>query len=144
MMRHPETNITVAPGMDVLTDLWTVEDGQPLIQRCGRVAVHLSEILERIEVDMTVLSQQTRGRNGVGLVLTLQRRGSGAVSLRWKTSNQHTLSAVALAERVKDLPSEARRWYAGLDAKARWLNARERLVRHARQVLRDLSAERTI
>lgn len=91
---------------------------------------------------MTQLGELTRMENGVGLVLAIQRRASGAVSLRWRTNRNQMLSADALGKRVAGLPPEVGRWYVELDAKVRWLNARERLVRHARQVMRDLSEER--
>jgi hypothetical protein len=127
---------------DFLVGLWANEDATGAIETSGRTVMALTQILQAIEAQMWQLCHQTRG-HGFGLQLTLQRRVSQqAVSLRWKTSNQCTLSAQALAQRVSALPPEARRWYADLDQKARWINSRERLVRHARQVMRDLYAKR--
>ncbi len=129
-------------GLDALAALWTAQDGASLMRRSGRLALDLSELLGEIETEMAQCCALTQADNGVGLRLTLQRRATGAVSLRWKTERQRSLSAQELVRRVADLPVEAGRWYATLTVKVRWLNARERLVRHARQVVRDLSSER--
>ena len=130
------------PALAILAELWMASDGTAPMQRSGRIAMTLTEILNGIEAEMTQISELTRMDNGVGLVLAIQRRASGAVSLRWRTSRNRMLSADTLAKRVAGLPPEVGRWYIELDAKVRWLNARERLVRHARQVMRDLSEER--
>lgn len=123
-----------------LVQLWTAEDAAAAIQSSGRTVMALTRMLQAIHDEMAQLCQKTRGSNGVGLQLTIQRRTSGAVSLRWKTSNQCTLSVEALAQRLSGLPPDAQRWYAELDQQARWTNTKERLVRHARQVMRDLYA----
>jgi hypothetical protein len=131
-----------APALAILAELWMAADGTALTQRSGRIAMTLTEVLNEIEAEMTQIGELTRMENGIGLVLAIQRRASGAVSLRWRTRRNRMLSADALAMRVAGLPPEVGRWYIELDAKVRWLNARERLVRHARQVMRDLSEER--
>lgn len=131
-----------APALAILAELWMASDGTTPMQRSGRIAMALTEVLNEIEAEMTQIGELTRMDNGIGLVLAIQRRASGAMSLRWRTSRNRMLSADELAKRVADLPPEVGRWYIELDAKVRWLNARERLVRHARQVLRDLSEER--
>lgn len=131
-----------APALAILAELWMANDGTTPMQRSGRIAMTLTEVLNEIEAEMTLICELTRMENGIGLVLAIQRRASGAVSLRWRTSRNRMLSAETLAKRVAGLPPEVGRWYIELDAKVRWLNARERLVRHARQVMRDLSDER--
>ena len=131
-----------APALAILAELWMASDGTAPMQRSGRIAMTLTEVLNEIEAEMTPFVELTRMENGIGLVLAIQRRASGAVSLRWRTSRNRMLSADELAKRVAGLPPEVGRWYIELDAKVRWLNARERLVRHARKVLRDLSEER--
>ena len=131
-----------APESAILTHLWMAPNGTALLQRSGRIAMTLTEVLNEIEAEMVQISDLTRMDNGIGLVLAIQRRASGAVSLRWRTSRNRMLSADTLAKRLVGLPPEVGRWYIELDAKVRWLNARERLVRHARQVMRDLSEER--
>jgi hypothetical protein len=132
-----------APALAILAELWMASNGTALTQRSGRIAMTLTEVLNEIEAEMTQIGELTRMENGIGLVLAIQRRASGAVSLRWRTSRNRMLSADALAKRVAGLPPEVGRWYIELDAKVRWLNARERLVRHARQVMRNLSEERS-
>lgn len=132
-----------APALAILAELWMASDGTVLTQRSARIAMVLTEVLNEIEAEMTQIGELTRMDNGIGLVLAIQRRASGAVSLRWRTSRNRMLSADALAKRVAGLPPEVGRWYIELDAKVRWLNARERLVRHARQVMRNLSEERS-
>lgn len=131
-----------APALAILAELWMASDGTVLMQRSGRIAMTLTEILNEIEAEMAQIGELTRMDNGIGLVLAIQRRASGAMSLRWRTSRNRMLSADELAKRVAGLPPEVGRWYIELDAKVRWLNARERLVRHARQVMRALSEER--
>lgn len=131
-----------ASALAILAELWMASDGTAPMQRSGRIAMILTEILNEIEAEMTQISDLTRMDNGIGLALAIQRRASGAVSLRWRASRNRMLSADALAKRVAGLPPEVGRWYIELDAKVRWLNARERLVRHARQVMRDLSEEK--
>lgn len=127
-------------GLADLVGLWTGQvDGQTVSRRSGRMVMDMNQQLGEIEREMVQLADVTRAHNGTGLQLTLQRRATGAVALRWK-AGQRALSAEALASRVDQLPAEAARWYRDADAQARWLNARERLVRHARQVMRDLYA----
>lgn len=130
--------------LDWLAELWVTGDARSMLTRAGRIVMDLSQLLERTEREMEQLCAQSRVRTGLGLQLAMQRRrASGAVSLRWRTDRQRTLSADAFAQRVSALPAEAAEWYAYLHAQARWLNSRERLVRHARQVMRDLYAERS-
>lgn len=131
-----------APESAILTHLWMAPNGTALLQRSGRIAMTLTAVLNEIEAEMVQLGELTQMDNGIGLVLAIQRRASGAMSLRWRTGQNRMLSADALAKRMAGLPPEAGHWYIELDAKVRWLNARERLVRHARQVMRDLSEER--
>jgi hypothetical protein len=134
---------TQAPReVEGLLHLWLADDAAAVIQRSGRTVMDLSRLLEAIESEMMQLCERSGLHNGQGLQLTVQRRSTGAVSLRWKSDRARTLSADAFAQRVSALPAEAARWYADLEARARWLNSRERLVRHARQVMRDLYAER--
>ncbi|TCJ15195.1 hypothetical protein EZJ19_07755 [Parasulfuritortus cantonensis] len=123
-----------------LVGLWTGQlDGKTVLKRSGRMVMDLNQQLDEIEREMMQLAEVTRAHNGTGLQLTLQRRATGAVALRWKAGAK-ALSAEALASRLDRLPAEAARWYRDTEASARWLNARERLVRHARQVMRDLYA----
>ena len=130
-----------APESAILTHLWMAPNDNALLQRSGRIAMTLTAVLNDIETEMVQLGELTRLDNGIGLVLAIQRRASGAMSLRWRTCQNRMLSSDALIKLVAGLPPEAGHWYIELDAKVRWLNARERLVRHARQVMRGLSDE---
>jgi hypothetical protein len=133
--------MSVASTDDPLAGLLSCRDAGQALPRTRRVVVRINELLASIESDMVDLSDRTRGP-GAGLHLSLQRRAAtGALALRWRDAQNRTLSADAWADRVARLPPEAGRWYAEINAKSRWLNARERLARHTRQVLRELSAE---
>ncbi len=125
-----------------LVDLWCTDDARVFVRRRARLVIELGQLNAEIEAEMTRLCALTQADNGTGLRLTRQRRATGAVSLRWTTSRQHTLAPEALAQRLADMPVEAGRWYVALATQVYWLNAKERLVRHARQVMRDLSEER--
>lgn len=129
-------------GLATLVGMWTGQvDGQTVSSRSGRMIMDLTQQLDAIEREMAQLAAVTRAHNGTGLQLTLQRRSTGAVALRWRVG-QRALAATALARRLDQIPAAAACRYREIDAQARWLNARERLVRHARQVMRDLYASR--
>lgn len=137
---------TAMRDVEKLVQLWLEDDAHSMIERSGRTVMDLSQLMDVVESEMVALAESSRVRNGLGLQLTLQRRseGGGAVSLRWKSDGQRMLSAKAFSQLLFALPNEAGRWYAAIDEKARWLNSKERLLRHARRVMRDIYAERIL
>jgi hypothetical protein len=132
-----------SPQNDLLVKLWCAQDALVILHRRARLVVELSQLHAEIEAEMARLCEVIPADNSLGLRLTLQRRSTGAVALRWNTLRQRAVSNEELARRVAGIPHEASRWYAALAIQVDWLNAKERLVRHARQVMRDLTEERS-
>lgn len=140
-MRHRD-DTTSASRRALLADLWYAQEAQSILEHRARLVLELGQLHTEIEAEMDRLCTLTQMENGMGLRLLRQRRATGALALRWADSARHTLTGDGLVQRLAGMPIEASRWYAALVIQVGWLNARERLVRHARQVMRDLSEER--
>jgi hypothetical protein len=140
-MRHRD-DAASASRHALLADLWCAQEAQTILEHRARLVLELGRLHAEIEAEMDRLCALTQPENGMGLRLLRQRRATGALALRWADSARHTLTGDGLVQRLAWMPIEASRWYAALAIQVGWLNARERLVRHARQVMRDLSEER--
>jgi hypothetical protein len=140
-MRHRD-DAASASRRALLVDLWCGQEARSILQHRARLVLELGRLHAEIEAEMDRLCALTQPDNGMGLRLLRQRRATGALALRWADPARHTLAGDGLVQRLAVMPIEASRWYAALAIQVGWLNARERLVRHARQVMRDLSEER--
>lgn len=140
-MRHRD-DAASASRRALLADLWCTQEARTILARRARLVLELGQLHAEIESEMDRLCALTQPENGMGLRLLRQRRATGAIALRWTDSARHGLAGDDLVQLLAEMPSEASRWYAALVIQVGWLNARERLVRHARQVMRDLSEER--
>ncbi len=141
-MRLGDYEGSAASRRVLLIDLWCTTDARAILEHRARLVLELGQLHAEIEAEMDRLCALAKPENGMGLRLLRQRRATSAIALRWADSARHTQSGDGLVQRLAGMPIEASRWYAALAVQVGWLNARERLVRHARQVMRDLSEER--